>query len=171
MQTVKLNNEVIEDFNVTDNYHLPVLNLNIGNFDLKIYNNAGQERTSTVNASLQELGNGNYRLVYTPDTKGIWSTIIKHQIYFPYGKGNCVNVIDYDINDIGDMIKRMLGLTQENYYLYNNIYDQNNNLTNGKIRIYSNSGSVGTINDIIAEYNITATYVNNNLETYSVTKI
>jgi len=172
MQTVKIGNEVIEDFAVTDSYHNPVTGLNIGNFDLKIYNGVGTDRTSTVGASLQELDNGNYRLLFTPDSKGIWGVILKNTLYFPYGKGTSVNIIDYDIQDVGDMLKRILGLTQENYYVYDTSFDANDNMTNSKIRIYSDGTSVGTTNNIIANYNVSASYdTDGNLETYSVEKV
>jgi hypothetical protein len=171
MQTIKIGNEVFEDFTVTDSYHTPVTGLNIGNFDLKIYNGSGINNTSLVNANLQELGNGNYRLKFTPDSKGIWGIILKNPLYFPYGKGAGVNVIDYDIQDVGDMLKRILGLTQENYYVYDTEFDNDDNMTSSKIRIYSDGNSIGTTNNILAEYNVTATYIDGNLETYSVKKV
>ena len=68
------------------------------------------------------------------------------------------------------LIKRILGLTQENHYIDNTTFSTGK-LTAARIRIYSVAGSVGTAADVIATYNITATYdANGNLETYKVVK-
>jgi len=171
MQTVKLGDEVIEDFRVSDNYHIGVTGLNISNFEVKIYNNSGTDKSGTIPIDFQELGNGNYRIKYIPNMEGTWCLYLRHTLYFPYGKASGINVVEYDIKDVGDMLKRILGLTQENYYLYDTVYDSDNNMTSSKIRIYTDSVSVGTSNNILSEYNITASYINGNLETYSVKKV
>lgn len=68
------------------------------------------------------------------------------------------------------LIKRVLGLSQENHYIDNTTFTTGK-LTAARIRIYSVAGSVGTAADVIATYNITATYdANGNLETYKVVK-
>ena len=83
MRTAKLGQEVLEDFKVTDSYHDPVTGLVIGDFDIKIYNNLGTERAVDVSVAVQEFGDGNYRMKYTPDIKGMWSAIVRHDTYFP----------------------------------------------------------------------------------------
>jgi len=170
MLTVKLGDIVVEDFRVSDNYHTGVAGLNISNFELRIYNSNGVDKSGVVFNELQDLGNGDYRLTYTPDTVGTWSTYIFHQLYFPYGKSSYTMVSQYDVMDLGDMLKRILGMTQENYYVYDAVYDTDNNMISSKIRIYSDGGSVGTTNNVIANYNMTTTYVNGNMETYKVVK-
>lgn len=170
MITVKLGDIVTEDFRVSDNYHVGVAGLNIGAFDLRIYNDSGVEKSSIVFNNLQDLGNGDYRLTYTPDSEGTWSTYIFHTLYFPYGKSSFTIVKQYDITDVGDMLKRILGLTQENYYVYDTVYD-GSNMISSKIRIYSDGASVGTTNNVIANYNVTTTYDGSgNMETYSVVR-
>ena len=171
MQNVQLGDNVIEDFIVTDNFYIGITGLNIGNFSLVIYDTNGVEKTIEANPSLSELGNGNYRLIYTPTTVGTWSIVLKHTLYFPYGKGNSVQIVNQDITSIADMIKRVLGLVQENFYIYNTVYDGNGNITNSKIRLYTDSISVGTGNNILAEYDMISTYVNGNLESYQMVKI
>jgi len=172
MRTAKLGEEVIEDFKVTDSYHTAVTGLTLGSFDVKIYNASGTDQFSTVSPNLQELGDGNYRLKFTPDIKGMWSVIVKHTSYFPFGKGNDIMVNDYDMNDVGDSLKRILGLTQENYYVYDTVYDVDLNMTSSKIRIYEDGATIGGTTDIIAEYNVTATYGSNGrMDTYSVEKV
>lgn len=66
---------------------------------------------------------------------------------------------------------RVLGLMQENHFMDNAVYDTLSNLTSARIRIYSVAGSVGTDNDVLSTYNITATYQDRNLDTFGVIKV
>ena len=76
----------------------------------------------------------------------------------------------HSLKQILDLIQRTLGLTQENHYIDNTTFTTGK-LTAARIRIYSVAGSVGTAADVIATYNIAATYdANGNMETYKVTK-
>lgn len=100
---------------------------------------------------------------------------------------NSVDAIEEDIeniqlalNEIGSSqqsmsleIVRLLGLVQENYYMDQTVYELFNGanlLKNGRIRIYSNPASVGTINDVIATYLITSVWNEGKLQTYKVVK-
>jgi len=68
---------------------------------------------------------------------------------------------------------RALGLMQENYALDQTVYVTYNGqklLTSGRIRVYSNAGSVGTGSDVLATYLITANWTDNELDDYQVVK-
>ena len=67
------------------------------------------------------------------------------------------------------MIERILGLDQENFYIDSTGFT-GANMTSCRIRIYSVAGSVGTASDVIATYNMTATYAGDNLASYMVVK-
>jgi hypothetical protein len=70
-------------------------------------------------------------------------------------------------------LDRILGLMQENYYLDQTVYATYGGqklLTSGRIRVYSVAGSVGTNNDVLATYLITASWSNDELQTYQVVK-
>jgi hypothetical protein len=54
------------------------------------------------------------------------------------------------------LIDKILGLVHSNIYIDHAVYDKFNNLESARIRLYSNSGSVGTDNDILSTYEITA---------------
>lgn len=56
----------------------------------------------------------------------------------------------------GGLLQRMIGLQHENIYIDSPGYDNGGNLTSARVRIYSDSGSVGTGNNVIGTYNITA---------------
>ena len=56
----------------------------------------------------------------------------------------------------GGTLQRMAGLMHENIYIDNPIYNGAGNLTSARVRIYSVPGSVGTANNVIGTYEITA---------------
>ena len=59
--------------------------------------------------------------------------------------------------DKDGVLDRILGLSHENIYIDNTVYDGNNNLTSARLRIYSIAGSVGSDSDVVATYTITGT--------------
>jgi len=52
--------------------------------------------------------------------------------------------------------QEIAGLVHSNILIDNPLYDSNNNLTSARVRIYSTSLSVGTDNNVLATYTITA---------------
>lgn len=70
-------------------------------------------------------------------------------------------------------VARALGLMQENFKIdqctYTN-YQGMKLMTGGRIRIWSNEASVGTDNDVIAEYQITSNWSNDEMQDYTVVK-
>lgn len=71
-----------------------------------------------------------------------------------------------------DML-RVLGLTQENYYLDQtsyDVYEGQKQMTSGRIRLYSDPASVGTNDDVIATYTVTANWTGAEMDDYSVKK-
>ena len=74
---------------------------------------------------------------------------------------------------LGENMFKMLGLSQENYYLDQAVYTTYKStklLTSGRIRTYTDPVSVGTDNDVLATYTITAVWNNDELQTYGVVK-
>lgn len=86
-------------------------------------------------------------------------------------------VVGYLNDDFAVLLFRSLGLLHENSVLDLTTFDGNNNLTAGRLRIYSTASdaaaaqaaSPGTYDtNKIGQYSITATYVGVNLSTYLV---
>lgn len=69
----------------------------------------------------------------------------------------------------GGVLLRLVGLIHENHYVDQSSYSTGK-LTSARIRTYHNPGSVGTDNDVLATYNMTATYEGDDLKTYKVVK-
>ena len=67
-----------------------------------------------------------------------------------------IDALSASIYDVSQDIKRLLGLTHENIFIDNPVYDSDCNLTSARVRIYSDPASVGTANDVIGTYNISA---------------
>jgi hypothetical protein len=68
------------------------------------------------------------------------------------------NLSDHDATGakMGGLLQRIGGLVHENIYIDNPIYDGDGNMTSARLRLYSAPGSVGTANDVIGTYEITA---------------
>jgi hypothetical protein len=68
-----------------------------------------------------------------------------------------------------ELVRRMVGLTNENYYM-DDLEFTGGLMTSARIRLYSSAENVGTEYDVIATYRITAEYEGNNLLTYKVVR-
>jgi len=154
----KISEPVNEDFSVTDGNDNLVPGIDSTAFTYHIFNDNGDEVSSSVPVTIKELGYGHYRSTFTPNSVGTWLLSIYHTTYFPWGKTGTIQVFAQDFDSIVVLIKRVLGLVQENFYLNESVYDDNNNLLSGKIRIYEQGYEVGGSEGIIAHYDITATY-------------
>ena len=78
-----------------------------------------------------------------------------------------------DTDAIAVLVLRSLGLMQENYHMDQTSYTDYNGaklLNSGRIRLYSVAGSVGSGNDVLATYLITAVWSAGQLSTYQVVK-
>lgn len=80
----------------------------------------------------------------------------------------------------GQVLPRMLGMLHENSVLDQTSFDGNNNLTNGRLRLYNSktnadaatAASPGPYSTgLIAQYAIIATYTGTNLQTYEVARV
>jgi len=152
------------------------LNMSHWTGNLKLTNKIGTDRTvincdsgniiidsTCVSGSIQLLGTGivesdNSGDNCHVDTDGFISTVnITDSVWDEQSSGHVASGSFGDIlNTSSADLKRILGLMHENIYIDNPVYDSDNNLTSARVRIYSVPGSVGTTNDIIGTYTISA---------------
>ena len=65
------------------------------------------------------------------------------------------NISEHTNTDtFGLLTQEIAGLVHSNIQIDEPIYDSDNNMIGARIRLYSNSTSVGTLNNILATYNI-----------------
>lgn len=173
----KIGEIVKEDFTVVDSGNNLVTGLLNANFTKRLYNPSGTEVSGSITVTITELGEGDYRATFTPNVIGTWYIIIIHTTYFPWGKADSVDVknndidsVSNDVDNLSELTMRILGLSQENHYLDNTVYDEDSNMTSGRIRIYDDVTKVGTSDNVIATYIITAGYNNSLLRFYKVIK-
>ena len=150
----KIGESISDGFSVTTSSNILVPGIDSTAFTYHLFDSDNSEVGSSVGVNITELGYGHYRSSFTPNKTGVWILSIYHSLYFPWGKTGSFEIYNSDFNTIGVNLTRALGLMQENYYLDETIYDSSNNLTFGRIRIYSDSLSVGTNNNVIATYNV-----------------
>ena len=69
---------------------------------------------------------------------------------------NDIYTEDLQINIDKTKIDKILGLVHQNILIDETEYDDWGNLESARVRLYSVSGSIGTVNDILATYQITS---------------
>ncbi|MBY9000891.1 MAG: hypothetical protein KGD64_08265 [Candidatus Heimdallarchaeota archaeon] len=151
-----LNQPVSEHFTVSDVNGNPITGLLPGSFTLYVYDPVGIEVSGSVSGSITELGSGNYKYVFTPNSEGTWYVNAVHATYFPWGKAGDVQVFSGDLSDIYNGVVETLGLIHRNIYIDQTIYDEHGNLSSARVRIYSDSVSVGSDSNVIGTYTITS---------------
>lgn len=192
----KINETVYDRIFVMDSDGNGVIGLIDGDFTKTLQ----KDKSSTSESiTITEQSGGYYYVEFTPTSTGTYSYIITQATYQTEGwyndflvrsnsnddiktdtesiiskvdviDGN-VDTININLDTVSINILRLLGLAQENIYIDNQVYDSDNNLTSCRIRVYSVSGSVGTSSDVLATYNVTATYdINELLDSYKVVK-
>ena len=104
---------------------------------------------------------GQYRALYfTPTKYENGSEIIE-----------VVEEITDDLSGITTKLNRLLGLSQENYRIFDPVYDGKSNLTSATIKIYPSASDVDADTNEIAEYEIIATYTGIRMTGYKVKKV
>ena len=86
MEVIEKDVLTTDDFMVTDVNGNIVTGLVDGNFTKYLYNPSDSEVWSTQGGSITELGNGAYKITFTPNAEGTWMLIVVHATYFAAGK-------------------------------------------------------------------------------------
>jgi len=149
-----VNQPVEEHFTVADAAGNLVPGIDSTEFSVYVYNPLSVEVAVAVDGSIVELGNGNYKYIFTPNLTGTWYVAMVHPTYFPWAKTNDVQVYKADLSIISDDIKRTLGLVHHNFHIDQTQYDEHGNMIGARVRIYSDSASVGTNSNVIETYKI-----------------
>ena len=111
-----------------------------------------------MNGSFTDLGDGNYKYTFTPDVNGVWYVTTTHPTYFSWGKSDDVYVDSADLTSIYEIVRKTLGLVHHNMFIDEPVYDETGNMISARVRIYSDSASVGTDINVIETYLITASF-------------
>jgi hypothetical protein len=165
MRTITLNTVVYDDFMVLNKHNVPVTGLVNSDFTKILYDPDETERfnvTGGIDINVVELGNGLYRVNFIPDKTGNWILAIYNATHFPYGKAENYFCVEAWFDELAEILKRIVGLSQENYRIIHPVYDTKRNLISGTIKIYPTSIDVDTDTNAIAQYQISATYDNKN---------
>jgi len=125
-------------------------------FTAYIYDPSGSNVTSSVSPSFTELGDGNYKLTFTPDENGVWYANVTNATYFPWGKNDDIYVDEADLTSVYEIVRRTLGLVHHNMYIDQAIYDDFGNMTSARVRLYDEAANVGTNTGVIESYMITS---------------
>ena len=89
-----------DEFIVVNSSNSVVTGLSNGDFTRDLYNPSGSEVSGSIVPTITELGNGKYRVTFTPNTEGNWVLTIYNATYFPAGKEANYRCLDYRVEDI-----------------------------------------------------------------------
>ena len=148
--------QVEEHFTVSDRNGNLVPGIDTTAFTTYVYNPSGSEVSSSVESGVVELGDGNYKYLFTPNSEGTWYIVLTHPTYFPWGKTDDVQVFTGDLSDVYDNVIKTLGLVHHNVYIDDPTYDEYGNMISARVRIYDSAANVGTATGVIETYLITA---------------
>lgn len=149
-----VNQQVEEHFTVADGVGNLIPGIDSTEFSVYVYNPAGLEVSTMVSGNIIELGNGNYKYVFTTNTVGTWYVVLVHPSYFPWGKADDVQIYTSDLSEIAADVIKTLGLVHHNFHIDQADYDEHGNMIGARIRIYSDAASVGTNSNVIETYRI-----------------
>lgn len=149
-----INETVYKSFSVVDSEGNMVSGLTGDDFTVNLFDPDGNDVNGSLGINIIELQNGHYRVSFVPKVDGEYFIVVYNSEYFSNGKTGTVRVYNDDFNSLGSNQKLILGLVHQNMFIDNTVFDDNNNLIRARIRIYSDSDSVGTDNNILASYQI-----------------
>lgn len=100
MKDVKINVICYDEFSVEDASGNPVIGLVNGDFTKYLYNPTGTEISGSIPVTVTGLGNGLYRLSFTPDTLGSWAVQIVNALYCHWGKHGNYFCVSNSLDDL-----------------------------------------------------------------------
>lgn len=125
---------------------------------------------STVIAGpLVDIGNGSYKANYTFSDLGQYYIIYNTPTGYTDEIGTVIIGVE---NAKADELTRAIGLTGENKRILNTIYDVNRNLTYSIVKLYANAGDFVNDINVMATYEMTASYnANNEMQDFGVKRL
>ncbi len=113
--------------------------------------------TSVSSGNLSELGGGIYKESYFFNTLGQYRII--YRVPSPYSDNIETIIVGEQSNtSVNLKLDRILGLVQENFRIFDPVYNQANDMTAGVIKLYSNGTDLENDTNPFAIYEVKATY-------------
>ena len=134
---------------ITDKNGDPVTGLSV---TYKIYKS--EDNSLVTSGSLTDIGEGVYQNSYTFNNLGQYRIL-----YFTPNKySNEIETILVVTESISSVVQRILGLVQENFRIFDPVYDSKGNMQTCLVKIYNSATDTDNDNDPIAQYRINATH-------------
>ncbi len=147
-----MSREVVVDLEVTDQFpvygfdgYSRISGLIQADFDVTIYKNGIVQ--SAYPFIISEISNGEYRFRFTPNSTGFWMVVVGNEDYMQWRDGEYDVVLASKIEDIYNMVKRVLGLVHENMFIDETEYDENGQLVSARIRLFNSKDDVEMATD------------------------
>ncbi len=141
----RVNTVVADVFSIIDGENQPVIDVE-EEITIDLY---GPDTTNVLNThpvSIVHLGNGHYRIIFTPLFEGLYYCIIYHHIYFPAGKGGHYQIFKSDFSTIGAVVELIKDYTEGRWRIDHNanqmIFFKADNTTElARFNLYDSAGN------------------------------
>lgn len=140
---------VTDDFTVLDPGGSPITGLTSGSFGKKLYDSSGTEVSGTIPVTITELGSGNYRASFIPDSVGHWYLVINHPTHFPSGKAGSFQVFVEDFDTLGADLEFIKQIEGGRWRIINNqmiFYEDDNTTEVARFNLFDQGGSPSMVN-------------------------
>lgn len=148
------NSVAMETFSIIDEDNLPVEGIPSSDFSYGIFGPSGDNVTFTHPITIEELGEGHYRVSFTPSEEGLYYLIIKHPLYFPAGKGGHFQIFSEDLSSLGAMTSLIKDFTEGRWRIDKNtnqmiFFKEDNTTEIARFNLFDSAGnpSVETVFD------------------------
>lgn len=113
-------------------------------FIKRIWHNGVQSVLPVAVAEIS--GSGEYKVTFTPDAMGIWivevTIMFNKQVWF----GEYEAVVG-ELDDIYEIVRRIAGLSHENIFIDNTVYDNDSQLVSARVRIFDTKANCDLATD------------------------
>lgn len=142
----RINTVAMETFSIIDADNLPVEGLPSSDFSYGIFGPNGDNVTLTHPITIEELGDGHYRVSFMPKEEGLYYLIVKHNLYFPAGKGGHFQIFSDDFSSVGTMVSLIKDFTEGRWRIDKNtnqmIFYRGDNTTEiARFNLYDSAGN------------------------------
>ena len=158
---IEIDKEFEERMVIVDKHDNPVTGLVAGDFTTILYDSTGTEVSNIsagISVTISEIGDGIYKILFTPNELGNWTLITYNATYFPWGKVGGYRVIGAVNALLLEYLEKILGLCQSNYTLTNPHYDRRGQLETATVITYHNKTDLKNKVNPLATYNIKAVH-------------
>lgn len=142
----RVNQPIVDVFSVIDGENTNVEGIPLEDFGVELFDSDGLNALPTHPVVFQEMGNGHYRVSFTPLREGLYYLVVYHEMYFPAGKGGHFQIFSDDFSSLGIMVELVKDFNEGRWRIDNNthqmiFYKADNTTEIARFNLYDSAGN------------------------------